>query len=65
MQNGIDFISGLPRSGSSLLAALLLQNPALHAGITSPVGSLVATMPREVSQGNETAVMIDDAQRQA
>jgi sulfotransferase len=65
MQNGIHFISGLPRSGSTLLAALLLQNPDLHAGITSAVGSLVGTMLREVSQGNETAVMIDDAQRQA
>src|ERR1700679_2439893 len=65
MKNGIHFISGLPRSGSTLLAALLLQNPALHAGITSAVGSLVGTMLREVSQGNEAAVMIDDAQRQA
>lgn len=65
MRNGIHFISGLPRSGSTLLAALLRQNPAFHAGITSPVGSLVAAMLREVSQGNETAVMVDDAQRQA
>jgi len=65
LQNGIHFISGLPRSGSTLLAALLRQNPALHAGITSPLGSLVTGMLREVSQGNETAVMIDDAQRQA
>ena len=65
MQNGIHFISGLPRSGSTLLAALLLQNPAVHAGITSPLGSLVGAMLREVSQGNETAVMFDDAQRQA
>ena len=65
MQNGIHFISGLPRSGSTLLSALLLQNPALHAGITSPVGSLVGTMLREVSQGNETAVLMDDGQRRA
>jgi sulfotransferase len=65
MRNGIHFISGLPRSGSTLLAALLLQNPALHAGITSPVGGLVATLMRELSQGNETGVLIDDAQRQA
>jgi sulfotransferase len=65
MQNGIHFISGLPRSGSTLLAALLRQNPTLHAGITSPVGWLINTMLREVSQGNEAAVMIDDAQRQA
>ena len=65
MRNGIHFISGLPRSGSTLLSALLLQNPALHAGITSPVGSLVTGMLERVSQGNETASMIDDAQRQA
>jgi sulfotransferase len=64
VRNGIHFISGLPRSGSTRLAALLLQNPAVHAGITSPLGSLVGTMLREISQGNETAVMIDDAQRQ-
>lgn len=65
MQNGVHFISGLPRAGSTLLSALLLQNPALHAGITSPMGALVGGMLREVSQGNETAVMIDDGQREA
>jgi sulfotransferase len=65
MKNGIHFISGLPRSGSTVLAALLLQNPALHAGITSPMGSLVGAMLGAVSQGNETAVMIDDGQREA
>ncbi|MEJ0017208.1 MAG: sulfotransferase [Acetobacteraceae bacterium] len=65
MQHGFHFIAGLPRSGSTLLAALLRQNPALHAGITSPVASLVGSMLREVSQGNETSVMIDDAQRRA
>ena len=65
MENGVHFISGLPRSGSTLLTALLLQNPALHAGITSPVGSLVGTMLREVSQGNETSVLMDDGQRRA
>jgi sulfotransferase len=65
MDHGIHFISGLPRSGSTLLAALLLQNPAMHAGITSPVGALVSSMLREVSQGKESAVLIDDGQRQA
>jgi sulfotransferase len=65
MQNGIHFISGLPRSGSTLLAALLRQNPALHTGITSPVGSIFGTMLQEVSQGNESAIFIDDAQREA
>lgn len=64
MQNGIHFISGLPRAGSTLLAALLRQNPSLHAGITSPVGSLVTGLLRTMSQGNEAALMIDDGQRE-
>ena len=65
MQNGIHFISGLPRAGSTLLAALLRQNPTLHSGITSPVGSFVSTMLRDMSQGNEAAIFVDDAQRAA
>ncbi len=65
LDNGLHFISGLPRAGSTLLAALLRQNPRLHAGMTSPVGSLFTTALREMSQGNETAVFIDDSQREA
>ena len=36
--NGLQyhFISGLPRSGSTLLSAILLQNPRFHAGMSSP-----------------------------
>ncbi|MCB8882674.1 sulfotransferase [Acidisoma cellulosilytica] len=59
------FISGLPRSGSTLLSAVLLQNPIIHAGITSPLGSMTNAMMREMGQGNETAVFIDDRQREA
>lgn len=65
MRNGIHFISGLPRSGSTLLSAILRQNPALHAGMTSPVGSLVSTLLREMSPANETAVFLDNSQREA
>ena len=65
MQNGIHFISGLPRSGSTLLAALLRQNPAVHSNITSPVGSLVGAVLKDMSQDNETSVFIDAAQREA
>ncbi len=59
------FISGLPRSGSTLLAAILRQNPALHANITSPLGSMVGALLADMSAGNETSVFIDDAQRTA
>ncbi len=65
MQNGIHFISGLPRSGSTLLSAILRQNPALHAGMTSPLGSLTSTLLREMSPLNESSVFIDDSQREA
>ena len=63
MQNGIHFISGLPRSGSTLLSALLRQNPRVHASMTSPVGSLVNGLLRQMSQENVTAVFIEDDQR--
>jgi sulfotransferase len=65
MRHGIHFISGLPRSGSTLLAAILRQNPSFHANMTSPVGSLFTALLRQMSQENETAVFIDDERRRA
>ena len=58
------FISGLPRSGSTLLAALLHQNPDISAGISSPVGGLFHATHNAMGAWNETSVMLDDAQRQ-
>ncbi len=63
MDHGIHFISGLPRSGSTLLAALLRQNPAIHAAMTSPLGSLITSLMGQMSQANEGGLFIDDAQR--
>ena len=63
MQNGVHFISGLPRSGSTLLAALLRQNPRFHAGMSSPVGSLFMALQGAMSKRNEAAVFIDEAQK--
>ena len=57
------FISGLPRSGSTLLAALLRQNPRFHAGMTSPVGTLFTGMLGQFSAGSEYAPVTDDATR--
>ena len=65
MNNGLHFISGLPRSGSTLLAGILRQNPRLYASMSSPVGSLVTALLRQMSQDNETSVFIDDGQREA
>ena len=61
---GLHFISGLPRSGSTLLAALLRQNPRFHAGMSGPLYGLFNTLLGEMSQRNEFSVFIDDAQRQ-
>jgi sulfotransferase len=63
MQNGVHFISGLPRSGSTLLAGILRQNPRFHAAMTSPVGSMYMALEAAMSRRNETAVFINDVQR--
>lgn len=53
------FISGLPRSGSTLLSAILLQNPRFHAGMTSPVGALFSGILEQCSAGSEFGAVID------
>lgn len=65
MHNGIHFISGMPRSGSTLLAAILRQNPRFHAGVTSGVGGLVNVASANMSRGQETGVFFDEARRRA
>ncbi|MEZ2276469.1 MAG: sulfotransferase [Microcoleus sp.] len=59
------FISGLPRSGSTLLAALLRQNPRFHAAMTSPVGGLVERMLEAMSEDNEFSAFISPEQKRA
>jgi hypothetical protein len=49
LRSAIHFISGLPRAGSTLLSAILRQNPRFQAGMTGPVGSLVEAMLRGMS----------------
>lgn len=57
------FISGLPRSGSTLTAALLRQNPRFHAGMSSPIASLFDGLIGQVSAGTELSSMVSEAQR--
>lgn len=57
------FITGLPRSGSTLLAALLRQNPRFHAGMTSPVGSLFRGLINQLGAGSEFGPVVSKAQR--
>jgi sulfotransferase len=58
------FISGLPRSGSTLLAALLRQNPRFEAGMSGPLAGLFGALLGEMSARNEYSVFLDDAKRQ-
>ncbi|MCB1971173.1 MAG: sulfotransferase [Geminicoccaceae bacterium] len=56
-------ISGLPRSGSTLLAAILRQNPGFHADMSGPLGPLFNAMLAAMGPNNETAQFIDGDQR--
>lgn len=56
------FISGLPRSGSTLLSALLRQNPKFYADISSPVQGLVSSTINVIT-GSESNHLIDEDRR--
>ncbi len=61
----LHFISGLPRSGSTLLAGLLRQNPRFHAAMTGPVAAMVQALLNTFTAANETAVFLDEDRRRA
>ncbi|MEO0388848.1 MAG: sulfotransferase [Pseudomonadota bacterium] len=57
------FITGLPRSGSTLLSAILRQNPRMTAGMTSPVGSITNALRIMMTQNTEIRALVDDDSR--
>lgn len=59
-----NFISGLPRSGSTMLAAILNQNPLFVAGMTSPVSSLFKSIEDATAKRVETSIFISEKQRE-
>lgn len=63
MQQGIHFISGLPRSGSTLLASILRQNPRFSAEMSSPMATMFMALQRSMSQTNEGAAFIAEDQK--
>lgn len=63
MSRTFHFISGLPRSGSTLLSALLRQNPGFYANMSGPVGPLVKRLLEGMAENQEHSVMISDEQR--
>lgn len=59
----IHAISGLPRSGSTLLAALLRQNPGFSAGVVSPLYGLVVTLLEQMNAAREFDLFFDEQRR--
>ncbi len=59
-------ISGLPRSGSTLLSALLAQNPDVHASISSPLLGAIQAVRDHFNLADQTAASLvpDEDQRE-
>lgn len=57
------FISGLPRSGSTLLSAILKQNPGFKASVTSPVSMLWGALLPKMGPSGEFESFFDDERR--
>jgi len=56
------FISGLPRSGSTLLSAILRQNPEFHADISSPLHGMAAFTIYAITE-SESNHLVDEDRR--
>jgi sulfotransferase len=59
----IHFISGLPRSGSTLVAGILRQNPRFQARVSSPLADILASAMRSMSGANDASIFISEGQR--
>lgn len=59
----IHFISGTPRSGSTLLSAILRQNLNFHANMSSPVLAMVSGIYNALGAQQEWTALTSDEQR--
>jgi sulfotransferase len=57
------FISGLPRSGSTLLSGILKQNPNFYADIGSPVEALTGTAIDIITSGQNNITIEEDQRK--
>jgi len=57
------FISGLPRSGSTLLSAILRQNPDFYADIASPVEAITGTVIDVISDGESNLTTTEEQKK--
>jgi sulfotransferase len=60
MLNKVHFISGLPRSGSTLLSAVLRQNPKFQSDITGPLATMCMAVHQKISGNSEFSVLFDE-----
>lgn len=63
MNRSYHFISGMPRSGSTLLAGILRQNPRFHASMSSPVAGLINGALEQMGAGSEFYSFFDEEKR--
>ncbi|MGE3690801.1 MAG: sulfotransferase [Novosphingobium sp.] len=63
MGKNVYFVSGLPRSGSTLLGGLLRQNPAFEAGMSTPVFALMSALLPKMSNATEFGPAFNEEQR--
>jgi|TARA_B100000085_G_C18517415_1_gene502224 sulfotransferase len=57
------FISGLPRSGSTLLSAILKQNPEFYADIASPMEAIAGNTIDTISGGDNNLVVTEEQRK--
>lgn len=60
MNKTYHFISGLPRSGSTLLSAILKQNPRFTAGISDPLQMYANSIIRDTSSAVGMAAVVNN-----
>lgn len=65
MSTKLHFISGLPRSGSTLLAGILRQNPRFFAAMSSPVAGLLNSSLEQMGANSESYSFFDEKKRKA
>ena len=65
MTPNFHFIAGLPRSGATLLGALLRQNPSFRASMSSPVAGLSGACVELMSPGRVAAHLVTTEQMRA
>lgn len=65
MVKKFNFISGLPRSGTTLLSSILKQNPRFTAGISDPLASYVSSIIKDTNVAVGIGSLVDIPKRRS